>query len=284
MSGRNDIDRIDPQRAQLSALIDGELATDEARFLLRRLEHDGELAGCWERWQLCGDVLRGQAGALLPTGFADRVAEALRQEPAVIAAQSRSQRRWLAWGGGAVAAAAAAVALLVARPGPDAGRPTGDPSASIVANAPIGSPALPTVPAVATHEPATPAPSTPKPDTASRLASAVAVAEVPRRAAMARRSRGQSQRAALRTPAQEQAVPALATAAALPVQATPNPNPFATAPHDIQTRPWPRALLPANGAFTVDYGNGAGRPTFYPFEPGMQVPRSNEERDDPPPQ
>ncbi|HWU69970.1 MAG TPA: RseA family anti-sigma factor, partial [Pseudoxanthomonas sp.] len=44
-------------RLQLSALIDGDLSPDEARFLLRRLQHDGELNACWERWQLCGDVL-----------------------------------------------------------------------------------------------------------------------------------------------------------------------------------------------------------------------------------
>ena len=31
-------------RQQLSALVDGELAADEARFMLRRLEHDSELS------------------------------------------------------------------------------------------------------------------------------------------------------------------------------------------------------------------------------------------------
>ena len=55
-------------RQQLSALIDGELPADEARFLLRRLQHDDELSGCHERWQLCGDVLRGMASA--PAGAA----------------------------------------------------------------------------------------------------------------------------------------------------------------------------------------------------------------------
>ena len=55
-------------RQQLSALVDGELPTDEARFLLRRLEHDSELSGCQERWQLLGDVLRGRACAPAPAG------------------------------------------------------------------------------------------------------------------------------------------------------------------------------------------------------------------------
>lgn len=48
-------------RLQLSQLIDSELPMDEARFLLRRLQHNEELANCQERWQLYGDVLRGVA-------------------------------------------------------------------------------------------------------------------------------------------------------------------------------------------------------------------------------
>ena len=39
------------QRQQLSALVDGDLAPDQAAFLLRRLGHDAELAGRWQRWQ-----------------------------------------------------------------------------------------------------------------------------------------------------------------------------------------------------------------------------------------
>ncbi len=62
--------RLDQRhREQLSALVDGELGADEARFLLRRMEHDPELAGCQERWQLLGDVMRGHASALAPAGF-----------------------------------------------------------------------------------------------------------------------------------------------------------------------------------------------------------------------
>src|SRR5690606_36407727 len=53
-------------RRQLSAMLDGELSPDQARFMLRRLQHDGELAACWERWQVCGDVLRGRGHSLLP--------------------------------------------------------------------------------------------------------------------------------------------------------------------------------------------------------------------------
>ncbi|HSX65013.1 MAG TPA: RseA family anti-sigma factor, partial [Pseudoxanthomonas sp.] len=55
-----EFDKLDNHyHLQLSALMDGALAPDQARFLLRRLQHDEELTGCWERWQLLGDVLRG---------------------------------------------------------------------------------------------------------------------------------------------------------------------------------------------------------------------------------
>ncbi|HSR66024.1 MAG TPA: RseA family anti-sigma factor, partial [Xanthomonadaceae bacterium] len=69
-AGRHDGERIlDHTRQQLSALVDGELAPGEAVFLMRRLRHDDELAGCWERWQLAGELLRGRGGARLPDGF-----------------------------------------------------------------------------------------------------------------------------------------------------------------------------------------------------------------------
>ncbi len=103
--------RLDQRhREQLSALVDGELGADEARFLLRRMEHDPELAGCQERWQLLGDVMRGQASALAPAGFGAAVAAAVAAEPAPQAEPRRQVRRsgWRAWGGGAALAASVA--------------------------------------------------------------------------------------------------------------------------------------------------------------------------------
>src|SRR5690606_1440305 len=119
-------------RRQLSAMLDGELSPDQARFMLRRLQHDTELAACWERWQVCGDVLRGRGHALLPADFSRRVADAIgapagESGAAGVAAAARVQRRehrLLRWGGGALAASVALVALFMARqlpdhPGPD---------------------------------------------------------------------------------------------------------------------------------------------------------------------
>ena len=175
------VDRIDDHnRLQLSALMDGELPLDEARFLLRRLQHDSELGDCWERWQFCGDLMRGRADIPLPAGFADRIAAAIATEPG--AAGSHAGRpRWVGWGSGAaLAASIAVVALFVARQSP-------------VATVP----AIPATPVqVATETPSMVLPVAPAPtapDRAAQLAAAVAVADVARRMGI-RRSRPQIQR------------------------------------------------------------------------------------------
>src|SRR5690606_22117948 len=123
-------DRLDAyHRRQLSAMLDGELSPDQARFMLRRLQHDHELAARWERWQVCGDVLRGRGHALLPADFSSRVAAAIAAPPQPGATQSGfvagrvRPHRLLRWGGGALAASVALVALLMARQIPDAQAP-----------------------------------------------------------------------------------------------------------------------------------------------------------------
>lgn len=268
--GQDNIDKIlDHNRLQLSALLDGELSPDEARFLLRRLQHDAELGGCWERWQYCGDLLRGQAGALLPPGFAERVAVAVAAEQGVSTTIIAGRPRWLRWGGGAaLAASVAVVVLFVARQSPDATVPAAVEAPAQIATATTAANSSPAMPAPAVPRPAAPAPNIS--DQAAQLAAAVAVADLPRRVAT-HRSRGQSQRAAVRTPARavaeapvEFAVNAAATSLAAPA------DPFAAQHVSLPNRPWPRALLPnasASGAFTVDYGSRATSPSFYPFEP-----------------
>jgi len=103
-------------RQQLSAMLDGELSPDEAKFMLRRLEHDVELSRCWERWQICGEVLRGRAEGLLSGDFAARVAVAVQApSPRVQAGRkvSRHSSRLMTWGGGGIAASLALAAVLV---------------------------------------------------------------------------------------------------------------------------------------------------------------------------
>lgn len=266
-----DVDKIlDHNRLQLSALIDGELPLDEARFLLRRLEHDAELAGCWERWQVCGDVLRGRAGALLPGGFAERVAAAVASDHGSARATSSSGgRRWLQWSGSAaLAASVAVIALLLVRQSPDAKAPA-VPTEQIAATTPSTAAATPSATTLPSPGPDHQVPDR-LPEQSTQWVSAVAVADVPRRMAT-RRSRGQSQRAAKRSPTRapvEAPVAVAASGAAAPTD--PFSNVSLSNPA-LPNRPWPRALLPgshASGAFTVDYGNqGARSPSFYPFAP-----------------
>jgi negative regulator of sigma E activity len=252
---------LDHTRLQLSALIDGELPLDEARFLLRRLDHDADLRGCWERWQLCGDVLGGRVGVYARDSLSTRVTVAVAAESTATRAPVPGDRRWWRLGGGAaLAASVAMIALFLSRQSPDVRVPTGMP-AQVASNP---SPAVIQPPVTPVAQP--PAPTAPR--RAAEVASALAVADAPRRLA-ARRSRGQSQRAALRSPVRVEAPVAVAAATPFGTPAT-AVDPFSGQHVKVATRPWPRALLPGasgNGAFTVDYGNRTDARTYSPFVP-----------------
>lgn len=277
---RNGDDKIEIHyRLQLSALMDGGLPPDEARFLLRRLQHDTELGDCWERWQMAGETLRGRVVAPLPADFSQRVAALIAAEPVPTAA-SKQMPRWTRWGGGALAASVALLALFMTRQQspvdtlPDSGQPTTQiVAASSAAPSQIPQPVAPAQPAV-------------DPNAAGALAAtAVAVAEVPRRAANRRAasSRSQNQRAALRAASRASdadlpiAVAANAPASAntgttsvfanasAPTAVASN-DPFASQPI-APSRPWPSATLPqfsTSGALSVDYGPAN---SYYPFQP-----------------
>jgi negative regulator of sigma E activity len=257
---------------QLSALVDGDLPPDQARFLLRRMQHDTELTGCLERWQLCGDVLRGQARALASPGFADRVAAAIAAEPPQSAADSASSRNrgsLAKWGGGALAASIAAIALFMVRQ-----------------QVPDETPA-PAAPAVASQSPAsgngtTDSQASSLQGAGTLTAASVAVASIPRRQNDARRSATRTQQAA-RKAAITRDLPdrAVASASAPPVvhsiAGAPAGNglrdPFSNVQINAPTiRPWPRAVLPqysGSGAFNADYSTDRAAQAFYPFEPRL---------------
>lgn len=274
-NNRPAIDRMEIHyRQQLCALMDGDLPPDEARFLLRRLQHDAELGGCWERWQMIGESLRGRVAAPLPADFSQRVAAAIAAEPAVARAPAGQSPRWARWGGGALAASVALVALFMARQQTPSGVvPGAESAAPIVA-------AASTPPVRAPESIAPPAPAAADPEPIATLAAAtVAVAEVPRRAAAARRAstRSQSQRAALRAARENAELPVVAVAANdTPASSLAAPSPAAAliASKDpfvsqavAPSRPWPSATLPqlsGASALSVDYGTPGA---YYPFQP-----------------
>ena len=273
-------------RQQLSAMLDGELSPDEAKFMLRRLQHDVELAACWERWQVCGDVLRGQRNDLLPADFARRVAVAVgaggHAAADVHEARVARRPRLARWGGGAaVAASVALMAVFVGRQLPEAAlEPVAEPvpmvaqagSAPAQAQDPVAAEAAPGVPVATIAAADVPAPETPvaQPDAAVALAAVAAAAEAPRRAAQRRATRTQPRAAAAQT---AQAPVAIAAANdALPPASFADGAMTASdafAMPQATARPWPRALLSPQSGFTVSSGGLLPRePRFEPRLPG----------------
>jgi negative regulator of sigma E activity len=92
---------------EISSLMDGELASPEAERAIRACCGSRDAAQKWQDYQLISDVLRG--GVPHPTRTADRVREALAQEPAIIARPKRVYETTL----GRVALAAAASVATV---------------------------------------------------------------------------------------------------------------------------------------------------------------------------
>jgi sigma-E factor negative regulatory protein RseA len=116
---------MDPtSREDLSALMDDELGAEPARFLLRRMEHEPELARAWSRWHLiraclsgarddvhADPVRRASAGSKDEDVFAARVLQAVQARP------QQARRHWARYlGGGAIAASVAAAALILSVP------------------------------------------------------------------------------------------------------------------------------------------------------------------------
>ena len=84
---------------QLSALMDGELPEQQARFLRRRLEHDADLRAAWSRLHLASSCLKGHAVQPLALDCARVRADA----------NLPGRRGWMRW-----AAVASVAALAVA--------------------------------------------------------------------------------------------------------------------------------------------------------------------------
>jgi sigma-E factor negative regulatory protein RseA len=145
---------MDPtSREDLSALMDGELAAEPTRFLLRRLDHDPELGATWSRWHLIRACLASDparmSGQALDNDFASRVAAAVQAE----AVPRARQRQWARYrGGGAIAAGVAVAALMLNTPNPRVGAPATVAQSSTSSAAPASAAAA--APALAEAAPA----------------------------------------------------------------------------------------------------------------------------------
>lgn len=275
-------------RQQLSALVDGALPPDEARFLLRRLQHDGALAGRWERWQVYGECMRGGVSQLLPADFSQRVCAALEAEDAravPMAAVRGARPMWTRWAGGAALAASVAMAafVVVQRDPQAAASGAVQVASSVPATAPdAGASSVRTAGGV----PAPTAGETALQSGATAGTVLLAARELPRRTATRTTAAVRPvQSAAVQRPV-ETLLPAYPQQAAMQtvavsdagVGASPQSgrDPFGMdMPAD--PRPWPRAVLPGvgQGGFSVGYGapsSDAG--AFEYFEPTLPAERA----------
>ena len=137
----------DQIREQISALLDGELASGEISLLVRRMERDAELRRAFGNYVLAGESLRAPGGLTASPGFAARVSAALEADGAAVTtptvADRHPPRRWLRPLAGAAVAAGAALAAILFVPGGGEGGgqlagSTAVPPAMIVASLPPG--------------------------------------------------------------------------------------------------------------------------------------------------
>ncbi|MCB1802953.1 MAG: sigma-E factor negative regulatory protein [Gammaproteobacteria bacterium] len=99
----------------ISALLDGEIAPEEQQTALTSMLEAGPAASeTFGRYRLIGDLMRDESTPIV--SVADRVREALRDEPAILAPQRPERRsRWIRpLAGAALAASVAAAAIVVA--------------------------------------------------------------------------------------------------------------------------------------------------------------------------
>ena len=101
-------------KEQLSALMDGEVQRDAARFVMRAVDSDPALAAEWSRFHIARDCLQRKPVLIADAGFAAAVMARLDVE---VVPQRSGSSRWARYlSGGAVAAAVAVVALMMSAP------------------------------------------------------------------------------------------------------------------------------------------------------------------------
>jgi sigma-E factor negative regulatory protein RseA len=98
-------------KSRISALMDGELGSQESAGPLGALRGESEALDAWKTYHLISDVLRGTRP--LSDGFAERLMARLADEPTVLApGAGAAPARGVWFGVSAAAASVAAVALV----------------------------------------------------------------------------------------------------------------------------------------------------------------------------
>lgn len=104
-------------REQISALLDDELSDQDAGRTIDTISQQNEHRETWDRYQLIGDAIRGEATGRASPSIAESVRQSLKDEPAIIAARKPTllESSWVkAAAGTALAASVALAAIMVA--------------------------------------------------------------------------------------------------------------------------------------------------------------------------
>ena len=101
------------KREQISALMDDELTPEQTRQLLASMKKDAQLRQFWQSSQLISAAVRGESVAKGAPELADRVRDALANEPTLLAPSRPTKRPSLGpLGGLAIAASVAMIAII----------------------------------------------------------------------------------------------------------------------------------------------------------------------------
>lgn len=70
-------------KEKISALMDGDLALEDAEYLMTALKTNGEAAKSWDTYHVIGDVMRGNN--VLAPGMTSRIMQEIAKQPVVMA-------------------------------------------------------------------------------------------------------------------------------------------------------------------------------------------------------
>ncbi len=99
-------------KEKISALMDGDLALEDAEYLMTALKTNGEAAKSWDTYHVIGDVMRGNN--VLAPGMTSRVMQEIAKQPVVMAPKATLLRnRPQVWSLAASVAAIFFVSLVI---------------------------------------------------------------------------------------------------------------------------------------------------------------------------
>ena len=99
-------------KEQISALMDDDLALEDAEYLMTALKANGEVAKSWATYHLIGDVIRGNK--VLRHDMTASIMQEIAKHPTVLAPKSRlAKNKQVVWSVAASVAAVFFVGLVV---------------------------------------------------------------------------------------------------------------------------------------------------------------------------